>query len=305
MRGSRQLRIPFSAFLRVDASGPLTLRRCIVEYDGADFCGFQAQDKFDTMRTVQEVIEDAIQRTTGETALPRLRFASRTDAGVHAIGQVIVIASRCIEPDRIFRDSLNTRLPQDIVCHSVVWMSEAEADFDPCSNAKRKCYEYTILAGGLRPVFSRRNVWHIWKPLDLAKMQEAIDYFMAPPAAKDFSSFTPQKSDDEERNNVCVLSAIRLYSDKPLSAIRLYSDKPSDKIEAQYQEDVATRIRLVFEGNRFRYKMVRNLVGTIIDVGLGRLKSEDIPAIVAARNRGMAGQGAPPQGLKLMWVKYD
>ncbi|KAL4095129.1 hypothetical protein PRIC1_008507 [Phytophthora ramorum] len=294
MSGHRRLNMPPSAFLRVDAAGPWIRRRCVVEYDGADFCGFQAQDQPGAMRTVQETIEDALGRTTGEMPLPRLRFASRTDTGVHALGQVVVFASRCAESDRVLRDALNTRLPKDVLCRSLVTMTEAEADFDPCADAKRKRYEYELIAGGLRPVAHRRNVWHVRKPLDVASMQAAVEQLIAPPTTKDFSSFTPQKSVDSDRGNVCTVSAIELHA-----------EKLDGRGDAQYEDDVATRIRLVFEGNRFRYKMVRNLVGTIVDVGLGRLSPDDIPAILAAKNRGKAGQGAPPQGLTLVWVKYD
>ncbi|KAJ8525674.1 hypothetical protein ON010_g15439 [Phytophthora cinnamomi] len=169
-----------------------------------------------------------------------------------------------------------------------------EAAFDPCADAKAKRYEYELVAGGLRPVADRRNVWHVRKPLDVAKMQEAVDLVMAPPTTKDFSSFTPQKAADGDRGNVCTVSAIELHA-----------ERLGDGGYAQYEGDVATRIRLVFEGNRFRYKMVRNLVGTIVDVGLGRLSPDDIPKILAAKNRGKAGQGAPPQGLTLVWIKYD
>ncbi|KAL3657112.1 hypothetical protein V7S43_018024 [Phytophthora oleae] len=246
------------------------------------------------MRTVQEAIEDALRRTTGETALPRLRFASRTDTGVHARGQVVVFASQCVEMDRVFRDALNTRLPKDVLCRSMVALTEAEASaFDPCADATRKRYEYELVAGGLRPVVYRRNVWYVRKALDVAKMQAAIDHLTAPPTTKDFSSFTPQKADGE-RGNICTVSKIELHC-----------ERLDDRTDAPYEEDVSTRVRLVFEGNRFRYKMVRNLVGTIIDVGMGRLKPDDIPVILAAKNRGKAGQGAPPQGLTLVWIKYD
>ncbi|OWZ19908.1 TRNA pseudouridine(38-40) synthase [Phytophthora megakarya] len=284
--------MPPCAFLRVDSDGPWLQRRCVVEYDGADFCGFQAQDQ-PGIRTVQEVFEDALYRTTGEISLPRLRFASRTDSGVHALGQVVVLVSRCNESDRVFRDALNNRLPDDIQCRNVVTMTEAEADYDPRADVKCKRYEYELVAGGLRPVAHRRNMWYVRKPLDVAKMQTAIDHLMAPPATKDFSSFTPQKPSHSERGNVCTISSIELYAEK-------LNDE-----DAQYEEDVTTRIRLVFEGDRFRYKMVRILVGTIVDVGLGRLKPDDIPMILAAKKRGKAGQGAPPHGLTLVWVMYS
>ncbi|EEY67733.1 tRNA pseudouridine synthase A, putative [Phytophthora infestans T30-4] len=289
-----KLRIPRSAFLPVDVAAPWVRRRCVVEYDGAAFFGSQAQDQPGALRTVQEVIEDALFRTTGEKGLPRLRFASRTDTGVHALGQVMVFVSQCIESDRVFRDALNTRLPDDVLCHSMTTMTEAEADFDPRSDTKRKRYEYELIVGGLRPVAHRRNVWYVHKPLDVAKMQEAIDHLMTPPTTKDFSAFTPQKAVDRERGNICTISTIELHS-----------TMMDDRGDAQYREDVATRIRLVFEGNRFRYKMVRILVGTLVDIGLGRLKPDDIPVILASQNRGKAGQGAPSQGLTLIWVKYD
>ncbi|KAL7997712.1 putative pseudouridine synthase I, TruA, pseudouridine synthase, catalytic domain superfamily [Plasmopara halstedii] len=292
MSGSRQLRIPPSAYLRIDASGSYIHRRCIVEYDGTNFCGSQAQDQPRNMRTVQEIIEDALRRTTGETTLPRLRFASRTDAGVHALGQVITIYSRCIESDRVLRDALNNRLPQDVLCRSVVTLNDI--NFDPCYDAKCKRYEYRLVAGGLRPVGSRQNVWYISKRLNVAKMQEAIDHLMAPPTTKDFSSFTPHKAGDGEHDNVCTISKIKLHL-----------ETVDNEKDVQYQEDVATKIRLCFEGDRFRYRMVRNLVGTIVDVGLGKLNSDDIPTIIAAKSRRMAGQGAPPQGLSLIWIKYD
>ncbi|KAG1691385.1 hypothetical protein DVH05_027046 [Phytophthora capsici] len=292
MSGGRQLRIPPSAFLRVDANGPWVHRLCVVEYDGADFCGSQAQDQPGGMRTVQEVMEDALSRTTGEKELPRLRFASRTDTGVHARGQVVVLSSQCVEEDRVFRDALNTRLPDDVLCRSLVSLTEEKAaTFDPRTDATYKRYEYELVAGGLRPVTHRRNVWYIRKTLDVAKMQTAIDHLLAPPTRKDFSSFTPQKADGE-RDNMCSVSKIELHC-----------ERSNDRADVQYEQDVSTRVRLVFEGNRFRYKMVRTLVGTIVDVGLGRLKAEDIPVIVAAKKRGKAGQGAPPQGLTLVWIK--
>ncbi|RLN87595.1 hypothetical protein BBJ28_00021479 [Nothophytophthora sp. Chile5] len=288
----RRLNIPPSAFLRVNADRVLRRRRCVVEYDGADFCGFQAQDQPGVMRTVQEVIEDALRRTTGET-LPRLRFASRTDTGVHALGQVVVFSSACLEPDRVFRDALNTRLPKDVLCRSMTTMSETEAAFDPCADATRKRYVYEIVAGGLRPVLGRQRVWHVRKPLDVAKMRMAVELLTAPPATKDFSSFTPQKSGDGDKDNVCTLSTIELHAET------LGIQENTD-----FDEDTGARIRLVFEGNRFRYKMVRNLVGTLVDVGLGKFTPNDISSILSAKSRARAGQGAPPQGLTLVWIKY-
>ncbi|KAG7398913.1 tRNA pseudouridine synthase-like 1 [Phytophthora boehmeriae] len=293
MGGPRRLNMPPCAFLRVDETGPFLRRRCEFQYDGTDFCGFQAQDQPGSMRTVQEVIEDALRRTTGERELSRLRFASRTDTGVHALGQVVVFSSQCVEADRAFRDALNNRLPDDILCRTLTTMNASEDDFDPCTDATRKRYIYELVSGGMRPVLNRNQVWHVRKPLNVANMQAAVEMLMAPPATKDFSSFTPQKGADDDKCNACTVSI-------ELLALRL-----DGEVDVQYEEDIPTRIQLVFEGNRFRYKMVRNLVGTIVDVGLGKLIPDDIPTILAAKNRGKAGQGAPPQGLTLAWVKYD
>ncbi|KAI9914903.1 hypothetical protein PsorP6_007572 [Peronosclerospora sorghi] len=205
----------------------------------------QAQDQPCAIRTVQEVIEDALCRTTGEKVLPRLRFASRTDAGVHARGQVAVFASRCDVSDRVFRDALNTRLPDDVLCRSMITLTEAQAKFDPCTDATLKQYEYQLVCGGLRPVVHRRNVWYIRKMLDVTKMQTAISHLMKKPLTKDFSSFTPQKSIDGENGNVCTVSTIVLHV-----------EEEDGRENAQHKEDVTTRIRLVFEGSRFRYKML-------------------------------------------------
>ncbi|CEG48625.1 trna pseudouridine synthase a [Plasmopara halstedii] len=201
MSGSRQLRIPPSAYLRIDASGSATK---------------------------------------------------------YANGQVITIYSRCIESDRVLRDALNNRLPQDVLCRSVVTLNDI--NFDPCYDAKCKRYEYRLVAGGLRPVGSRQNVWYISKRLNVAKMQEAIDHLMAPPTTKDFSSFTPHKAGDGEHDNVCTISKIKLHL-----------ETVDNEKDVQYQEDVATKIRLCFEGDRFRYRMRLKVEEWLVKVHLHKL----------------------------------
>uniref|UniRef100_K3X4W0 tRNA pseudouridine synthase n=1 Tax=Globisporangium ultimum (strain ATCC 200006 / CBS 805.95 / DAOM BR144) TaxID=431595 RepID=K3X4W0_GLOUD len=306
-------RMPASAFLPLaPEDAPATrFRRCVIEYDGSQFNGFQAQEKRDgSMRTVQETVEDALLRTTSERI--RLRAASRTDKGVHARGQVVVFASRCVADDRVFRDALNNRLPDDVLCRQMVTMpsnADATCAFDPRAHSIRKVYAYEIVNGGLRPVLDRHRIWFVKKPLDVARMQAAAQHFVNG-GAQDYSSFTPKASnsgtnakrpleeddDDNAKGNMCTLTSIMITPSD--------SNEDSFMTEAREEEDKSTRVHIVFTGDRFLYKMVRNLVGTLVDVGLGRISPEQIPGILAAKNRGKAGQGAPPQGLTLVCIEY-
>lgn len=290
-RPQRPLRMPASAYLPLGPEDAYVQRRGVVEYDGTLFNGFQAQEQHTTMRTVQETIEDALLRTTGETV--RVRGASRTDRGVHARGMVIVFASRCIAEDTAFRAALNNRLPEDVLCRSLERLP-GDSSFDPRADSKGKVYAYTIVNGGLRPVRDRHHVWFVAKPLDVQQMSAAIALLLAPPLEKDFSAFTPQKSGSNPKGNLCTVSSIQMTVDHG-TAIASNSD----------DADAGRRICLVFRGNRFLYKMIRNLVGTLVDVGLGKLSPEAIPVILDSKSRAKAGQGAPPHGLTLVEIEYS
>ncbi|GLE00631.1 hypothetical protein PINS_up009388 [Pythium insidiosum] len=268
-KGATGKRLKNSAFLPVAdaAEAPSSTWRGVIEYDGSQFHGFQAQEQTDRMRTVQEVVEDAIARTTGERV--RVRGASRTDKGVHARGQVIAFHSRCLSEATAFRDALNTRLPEDVVCHRLERQQQqqheestaATVPFDPRAQSKGKIYEYVVVFGRIRPVLDRHHVWFLKKPLDVAKMRAAAALLVAPPSAKDFSAFTPPKSsqlnDADGKGNVCTLFAVDIEEK------RLNGD------DETAPEDASTRLCIRFHGDRFLYKMVRNLVGTLVDVGLG------------------------------------
>lgn len=293
-RPPRPLRMPASAYLPLGLEDSYVQRRCVIEYDGTLFNGFQAQEQYTTMRTVQETIENALLRTTGETV--RVHGASRTDRGVHARGMVIAFASRCIAEDAAFRAALNNRLPEDVLCRLLERLPE-DSDFDPRADSKGKVYAYTIANGGLRPVQDRHHVWFVAKPLDVQQMSAAITLLLAPPLEKDFSAFTPQKSGSNPKGNLCTVSSIQMT----------VAHGNSDYLVASSSDDVdvARRIRLVFRGNRFLYKMIRNLVGTLVDVGLGKLSPDAIPVILESKSRAKAGQGAPPHGLTLLEVEYS
>lgn len=241
----------------------------IVEYDGTDFCGWQVQPNG---RSVQAELENAVKKLTGETV--KVFGAGRTDAGVHARGQVAVFRTESAVPAENFHLALNSRLPAD-VCVCRAW--EAKADFNPRYGAKMKLYRYTLHNSPVRPALGRRYSWHVKFPLDLEKMRAAAALLQG---RHDFTSFSNQERNKDEFDNVREISSLEI---------------------ARAGETVT----LDFEGRSFLYNMVRNLTGTLVDIGCGRIAPDAVPAILAARNRAAAGQGAPACGLCLEWVRYD
>lgn len=286
-RKGKPLRMPASAFLPLGDA--LRHFRCVITYDGALFHGFQTQEgassSENSLRTVQLALEDALRRTTGETL--RVRGASRTDRGVHAVGQVVAFDSKCRVADREFRNALNSRLPEDALCRS---LQSVAAPFDPRARSKGKTYEYLIRSGGLRPVRDRARVWFVRKALDADRMREAAALLAG---SKDFTSFSGAKAGkDDGKSGVCNLTSIDLHELK------------DDHDDVEGEEDKSTLIRIRFHGDRFLYKMVRNLVGTLVDVGLGKFEPAAMTSVLEAKSRAMAGQGAPPHGLTLVRVYY-
>jgi tRNA pseudouridine38-40 synthase len=289
----RQVKLKHAQFLPINENSDRKLRRAIVEYDGTNFNGFQAQDNKHAMRTVQDTIEEGLRRTTGEKI--RIRCASRTDKGVHARGQVISFRSHCLADDRTFLYAINSRLPEDVVFRHLVSCNEAESNFDPRANSCGKTYVYRIANGPIRPVIDRRYVWYVKKPLNLSKMQQAAVFLVSPEGkAKDFSAFTPKKSESLE-NPKCTLTSLTINC----------LTEQNDTIHTIDPENQLKYFEFIFQGDRFLYKMVRNLVGTLVDVGLGKIEPEILPTILEKKDRTLAGQGAPAQGLTLIQVRYS
>lgn len=294
--------MPASAFLpRGDA---LRHFRCVFEYDGAQFHGFQTQDSASaassnasSLRTVQLSIEDALKRTTSEEI--RVRGSSRTDKGVHARGQVVGFSSCCSVGDREFRNALNSRLPPDVLCLS---LRAVEEPFDPREGCRGKTYEYLLRCGGLRPVRDRAGVWYVKKEINIAKVREAAAVLVASPVAKDYSSFAGAKL--EGKDGVCALTSIEVTEHEDDEERREAKRLKPNADAAEEDEDRSTLISIRFHGDRFLYKMVRNLVGTLVDVGLGRIQPAAMTTILEAKSRKKAGQGAPPHGLTLLRVYY-
>ena len=237
-----------------------------IAYDGSEYHGWQYQP--DTV-TVQGIISEAITKLTGDFV--RVVGASRTDAGVHALGQAACIKVDSPIPTRNFVKAVNDRLPEDIV---IISAKEVEDDFDVTRDVKNKLYRYTIYNGKTRPVLQIKHCWFYPYELDVKKMNEAAKFFEG---KKDFTSFA--SSGDQRDSKVRTVFRSRVFQ----------------KDNLLYYE---------VEGDGFLYNMVRNIVGTLVEVGRGKIKPGEIEEILKAKNRTKAGGIAPASGLCLMWLEY-
>ena len=239
--------------------------RLIVEYDGSDFHGWQLQPD---ERTVQEVLESAIERLLGHRV--RAAAAGRTDAGVHADGQVVCFAtSKDLAPD-VVRRALNANLPEDVAVRTADVVPDS---FDARRSASSRVYTYRIWNRSVPSPFWRRHAWHVFKPLDLEAMSRAAARLTG---EHDFSSFRAADCD--------AAHAVR----------RVLRSRMTREGELLFYE---------IEATAFLRHMVRNIVGTLVEVGRGR-RSDDLATLLALRDRTRAGATAPPHGLCLREVRY-
>jgi tRNA pseudouridine38-40 synthase len=246
--------------------------KLILSYDGSDFAGWQVQP--DAV-TVQGTLASAIGRVTGEKVLPQ--GSGRTDAGVHALAQVVTFVTESSVPTANFVKALNDVLPASV---RVLEADEAAADFHARKSARAKTYRYRIYRAGICPPFLARYVWHYPFPLDEPAMARAAG---RAEGEHDFTSFAAV---DPERGR----------EGAPTSNVRKIFHSTWQK---QGDEFVYT-----VKGSGFLHHMVRNLVGTFILVGKGTLPVEDVTRILEARNRSAAGATAPASGLYLVGVEY-
>ncbi|MCP4193273.1 MAG: tRNA pseudouridine(38-40) synthase TruA [Planctomycetaceae bacterium] len=241
-----------------------------VSYDGTDFCGWQFQPG---KRSVQETVESAILAVTGDDV--RTVASGRTDAGVHAIGQVVSAPSETNLDDKTLCRALNARLPYDVRIGKVEF---AETAFHPIRDAKSKRYRYVIQCGGQPNVFQRRFCWHLHQTLDVVEMQQAANRLIG---QIDFASFqaagAPRKS--------TVRTVFEL-----------------DLVEQQVENE--SFVTFEIEANGFLYNMVRIIVGTLVQVGLGKQTTAWMEEVVQGCDRRLAGPTSPPQGLFLLFVRY-
>jgi tRNA pseudouridine38-40 synthase len=235
-------------------------------YDGSEYHGWQIQPG---LRTIQRTLTEAIQELIGGEV--RVFGASRTDAGVSALGQVAFAQIDSSIPVENLARVITHRLPPEIAVAEAV---EVPQGFDLMGQVKSKLYRYTIFTGHLRPVLQIKHCWHLPAKLDIAAMAQAAAMLVG---KKDFKSFAAAA----DRRQTSVRTIFRC--DVNLNNDWVYID---------------------VEGDSFLYNMVRNIVGTLVEVGSGRQKPEKISEILEAKDRTAAGPIAPAAGLCLMWIKY-
>jgi tRNA pseudouridine38-40 synthase len=309
--------------------------RLTIGYDGTDFCGWQKQeppahlevdpgkvlsgggDGRMVLRTVQEVVERAVREVVREPV--ELIGASRTDAGVHARGQVAAFTCSGDGPERTLEDAkatppgaglgshvqtsssatrcgwppsrgvdslvraINARLPDDVLMADAAM---AAPDFNPIGGATGKAYSYSLHVAPHRPLWNRRYVHHVWVPLDVARMQDAAARFIG---EHDFAAFAAAGHGR--------LSTVR----------RVYECRVVEEegIEASGHQGIEARhVRIEIAGSGFLWNMVRIIAGTLVEVGRGKMSPDDVRGATESRDRRRAGPTLPPTGLCLEWVRY-
>ncbi|MBC9785287.1 tRNA pseudouridine(38-40) synthase TruA [Heliobacterium chlorum] len=243
----------------------------IVAYDGTNYHGFQTQEDPTNLPTIQDELMRAIQVLTGEEA--KITCAGRTDAGVHARGQVVDFLTTSRIPDEKFPLAMNSLLPKDV---SVVKAETVAEDFHSRFGALGKHYRYSIYNHRIHSPFHHRYSYQVYPPLNVAAMQEAAGYFVG---THDFRGFCATGSPVKDFVRTIWRCTMTVTEENLLLM------------------DVM--------GDGFLYNMVRIITGTLVDVGKGKIAPESIPQIIASRDRTQAGTTAPPQGLALLEVWYN
>ena len=243
--------------------------KIVLEYDGSRYDGWQKQGNTDN--TIQGKIEAILYKWSVEEI--EIHGSGRTDAGVHARGQVanFHIDQKICPNAKTAMEYLNQYLPEDV---RVLSAEEMPDRFHSRLLAVRKTYSYSVDMAPKKSVFERKYVWGLGEHLDLAAMRMAAEYFVG---EHDFKSFCSNKK--MKKSTVRTIETIRI-------------------------EETGTKVVFSYTGNGFLYNMVRILTGTLVEVGLGKRKPEEMKTILAAMNREAAGMTAPPEGLFLESVEY-
>jgi tRNA pseudouridine38-40 synthase len=241
--------------------------RLTIEYDGAPFVGWQRQANG---RSVQQAIEEALERLTGETI--RLFGAGRTDAGVHALGQVAHFDLIRDYPTEKLRDGLNAHLRPEPI--AIIEAERAAERFDARRSAIRRHYSYRILMRRAPPAIDRGHVWHVHRRLNAVAMHRAAQRLVG---THDFTTF--RSTECQAKSPIRTLDSLDVHLDGDLLVVGATA-------------------------RSFLHNQVRSLVGALKLVGEGRWSADDIAAALEARDRKAAGPVAPPGGLFLMRVDY-
>ncbi len=278
-----------------------------IAYDGTAYAGWQVQPD---RTTVQQTLENALEKVTGEWI--RVLASGRTDAGVHALGQVVGFSTECKLPLDVLHRAIDANLPPDV---AVLEVSEAPEGFHPISHAQRKRYRYAIHDGPVRDVFCRHYVWHYRRGrLDAEAMRRAAVALLG---THDFSSF--ETAGAERATSVRTVFDILVRRGRagglsqfsfdengtvPFRPTQDCCNAPQLRSRGACSSDFDDSIVIEVEANGFLYNMVRTIVGTLVEVGCGK-KPETWPGeVLRAVDRRTAGPTAPPQGLFLVRVEY-
>ncbi|MBI2471049.1 MAG: tRNA pseudouridine(38-40) synthase TruA [Planctomycetes bacterium] len=241
--------------------------RLLIEYDGTNYAGWQWQKN---AITIQETLSKTIERVVQEPV--KIYGSSRTDAGVHALGQVANFHTRSNIPSKRLLLAINFYLPHDITIKEAADVPES---FHSQYNTVSKVYKYTLFNDWIRTSLNR-NFCHVCGfQLDMDNMAKTAQYLTG---THDFTSFTTKAL--QEKNRIRTIKRLEI------------------KREGRY-------IYFTVEADGFLYNMVRSIVGTLIEVGRGKISGEDVKDILDAKNRNLAGPTAPAKGLCLMEVKYE
>lgn len=236
-------------------------------YDGTDFHGFQRQANY---RTVQAEIEDTFKQILGYECV--IWGAGRTDTGVHATGQIIAFKADWHQPLVKLERALASRLPSDIAVFDIKHCAEA---FNPRHDAISRVYEYTVLQHSVHQPLRRRYVWQMWGNLDVKAMDAAARRLIG---SHDFVTFGSATTGEETIRKV---------------------------IQARWDKREDATLCFTIEANAFLFRMVRRIVATMIRIGRGNLKIEDIDRLLDARNPDLIKGIAPACGLCLVKVRYN
>jgi len=251
--------------------------RLLIEYDGTNYHGWQSQ-KSDG--TIQDIMSEKIASITGEKV--RLTGASRTDAGVHALGQVAAFGTESRLASEVLMRAMNAKLPMDI---RILAAAEAESSFHPRYDASEKSYFYLLSTSRRHSAFLYKYVWYINAEVDFASMKEAVSTILG---EHDFSSF---------RGSGCGAK-------NPIRTVVAADVTRLDEINFMTASLKGDFIKIRIEANAFLRHMVRNIVGTLVEVSRGRISPSDFKKILESCDRKAAGPTAPAKGLFLDKITY-
>lgn len=267
--------------------------RLVLAYRGTVYKGWQKQAKSGGPKTIQEVLEKAARKVLRKKRVI-FHASGRTDAGVHARAQVAHFSAEVDLPASVLIKAINAHLPEDI---RILQMRECSPDFHSQLQAKTKTYRYFILNThtGKDPIhwpFLRPYTWFVSYPLDFEKMQSALDHLRG---KHDFKSFQNRGTVLENTEREILEAKIIFHGENPREAPPWM---PGPEFAAKLVE-----IRIT--GTGFLKQMVRNIVGTLVEIGRGKSEAEEILAMIAQKNRESAGMTAPANALFLDHVTYD